>query len=379
MSSKIYCGYPPAQFNSYKNEILEAIYKVCEQGPYILGPEVEAFESEFANYHEIKHCIGVGSGTDAIALTLRAMNIGSGDEVITVSHTALATVAAIVMAGATPVLVDIEEQYYTMDPKKIEPAITSKTKAIIPVHLYGQPCDMDHILTIANKYNLLVIEDCAQAHGAEYKHKKVGTIGHVGCFSFYPTKNLGAIGDGGGVITNDYNMYIRLKRIRQYGWDEDRISQEVGVVSRLDEIQAAILRVKLKYLDQDNQKRKEIADSYNAGLQNVELMLPQQRINCKHVYHLYVTKTDYENRDQLKEKLAKQQIELGVHYAYAVHMHVGYKKFIRFASEGLNITEKICKKILSLPIYPELRLENTIVISNIIKRFYADRKYPTVC
>ncbi len=355
MSLKIFCGNPQAQFQSYRQEILDAVARVCESGPYVLGPEVEAFESEFAAYHNVKHCIGMGSGTDALALTMRAFDIGSGDEVITVSHTALATAAAIVMAGATPVLVDIEEDYYTIDPSKIEEAITPKTKAIIPVHLYGQPCDMDAIMVIAKKHNLIVIEDCAQAHGAIYKNSKVGTIGDAGCFSFYPTKNLGAIGDGGGVVTNNTLINDRLKRIRQYGWDHNRVSQELGVVSRLDELQAAILRIKLRYLDEDNLKRHEIAKQYKNLLSNSDLLLPAERLDCQHVYHLYVVRST--SRDVLKGKLSQHGVDAGVHYTHPVHMHPGYIDKIRISPGGLSVTEKTISKILTFPMYPEFDLK----------------------
>lgn len=354
MSNKIFCGNPVAQFLSYEEEIMRAIQKVCTKGPYILGPEVAAFEEEFAAYNNVKYCVGVGSGTDAITLALRAFNIGQGDEVITVSHTAVATAAAIVMAGATPVLIDIEEEYYTMDPSKIETAITPKTKALLPVHLYGQPCDMDAILTIAKKHNLIVIEDCAQAHGATYKGRKVGSMGHMGCFSFYPTKNLGAIGDGGGVITNDKKVRDRVYRLRQYGWDKDRVSQEPGVVSRLDEIQAAILRVKLKYLDHDNSRRQKIAMQYGKLLKDRKIKLPKIRKDCQHVFHLYVVRD--ENRKNLERELAARNIEAGIHYAHPVHVHSGYKDKIKINAKGLPVTEKIITEILSLPMYPELDL-----------------------
>lgn len=352
MLSKTYCGCPTAQFQSYREEILEAMHKVCEKGPYILGPEVEAFESEFSSYHDVPYCVGVGSGTDALALTLRALDIGQGDEVITVSHTALATAAAIVIAGATPVLVDIEEDFYTIDPTKIESVITSKTKAIMPVHLYGQPCDMDAILKIARKHNLKVIEDCAQAHGALYKGQKVGAIGDAGCFSFYPTKNLGGIGDGGGIITRDSTVNEKLRRIRQYGWDSNRISQEVGCVSRLDELQAAILRVKLKYLDKDNHRRRMLAEQYKERLEGEPLLLPAERTVCKHVYHLYVVRS--RNRNELRNRLSEEGVEAGIHYAHPVHEHDGYKNKVCVSADGLNVTNKVVREILTLPIYPEL-------------------------
>jgi dTDP-4-amino-4,6-dideoxygalactose transaminase len=368
MSQKIFCSYPPSQFLSYKEEILKAIERVAEKGPYILGPEVTAFEKEFAAYHSVNYAVGVGSGTDALALTLKAFDIGPGDEVITVSHTALATVAAIITSGATPVLVDID-RYYTMDVAKIEAEITTKTKAIIPVHIYGQPCDMDSILEIARKHNLVVIEDCAQAHGATYKGKKVGTMGEAGCFSFYPTKNLGALGDGGGVITNHASTAERLKRLRQYGWDENRIAIETGVVSRLDELQAAILRIKLRHLDEDNQKRGKIAEEYKAFLKNSSFLLPEIRPKCQHVFHLYVVRA--ENRDEWKKKLAEFNIEAGIHYAYPAHLHPGYKDKIILSKKGLSLTEKASQEVLSLPIYPELTLskENlTCLIENNLKK-----------
>lgn len=348
MSPKIFCGNPPAQFQAHSQEIMEAITRVCKKGPYILGPEVESFENEFAAYHTAKYCVGVGSGTDALSLTMKAFGIGHGDEVITVSHTALATAAAIVMTGATPVLTDIEADYYTMDPLKLEAAITPQTKAIIPVHLYGQPCNMDSIMEIAVKHNLIVIEDCAQAHGAVYKGKKVGTMGHAGCFSFYPTKNLGAIGDGGGVITNDHDIQNRLRRLRQYGWDQERISQEPGVVSRLDELQAAILRVKLQYLDEDNDKRRSIAQTYFSSLKSLALDFPSIRQDCDHAFHLYVVKT--KERDTFKRILTEQGIEAGIHYAHPVHHHPGYQDKIRISPLGLDVTNKIIQEILTLPL-----------------------------
>lgn len=348
----ILCGNPVAQFQSYGHEILQEITRVCQSGPYILGPEVAKFEAEFASFHDVPYGVGVGSGTDALVLTLRAYGIEPGDEVITVSHTALATVAAIVMAGATPVLIDIEEDFFTIDPAKIQAAVTSKTRGIIPVHLYGHPCNMNPIMEIAKEHNLIVVEDCAQAHGATYQGQKVGTFGHAGCFSFYPTKNLGGIGDGGAVITKDRDIAERLKRLRQYGWDEQRIGQEPGVVSRLDEIQAAILRVKLRYLDQDNEKRRKIAQAYDLGLAKSDLILPYTRQESQPAYHLYVVQT--QERDALKKKLSAQGIEAGIHYALPAHLHPGYKDRVIVPAEGLLITEQVVQHVLSLPIYPEL-------------------------
>jgi dTDP-4-amino-4,6-dideoxygalactose transaminase len=349
--TKILCGNPIAQFHSYRQEILESVRRVLDNGPYILGPEVAVFDEEFAAYNGAKYCVGVGSGTDALILAMKALNIGAEDEVITVSHTAVATVSAIVAVGAVPALVDVEEKYYTLDPNLIEPAITKKTKAIMPVHLYGQPCDMDAIMQIASKHCLRVIEDCAQAHGALYKGRKVGTIGDAGCFSFYPTKNLGAIGDGGAVITNNHSVSERIRRLRQYGWDENRVSQEPGTVSRLDELQAAILRVKLRYLDQDNDKRRKAASLYDDKLANKGWLLPAVRPDSTHVYHLYVARVS--DRQQVMSDLAKVDIDAGIHYSCPAHMHPGMKGKV-YAPVPLKITEKIVEEIMSLPIYPEV-------------------------
>lgn len=345
-------GNPIAQFQAHRSEILSAIENVCSKGPYILGGEVAEFEKEFASYHGVKHAIGVGSGTDALILAMRAYGIGPGSEVITVSHTALATIAAVVATGATPVLIDVEKDFYAMDPTLLEAGITAKTRAIIPVHLYGQPCDMDQILAIAKEHKLLVIEDCAQAHGATYKGKKVGTMGDIACFSFYPTKNLGAIGDGGAVITNDGEAAQKIKRMRQYGWDEHRVSQLPGMVSRLDELQAAILRVKLKHLDTDNAKRRKVAAFYNEALKKTGVELPKVRTDCEHSFHLYVLKTPA--RDALKEKLSKKRIDAGIHYAVPAHLHPGYEKLVSLPSTGLPRTIEASNQVLSLPIYPEL-------------------------
>ncbi len=368
MQKKIYFSYPPAQNASYRTEILTAIDRIVTNGPYILGSEVEAFETEFAAYHHVAAAVGVGSGTDALALTLRAYGIGPDDEVITVAHTALATVAAIAMVGATPVLIDVDDIYYTIDVTRLELALSPKTKAIIPVHLYGQPCDMAMIMHFAKKHGLKVIEDCAQAHGAEYHGRKVGTIGDAGCFSFYPTKNLGAIGDGGAIITNDEMLAKRLKRIRQYGWNELRIGQELGIVSRLDEIQAAILRIKLRYLDIDNQKRKNIADLYSMRLLGSSYKVPVSRSQCSHVYHLYVICSG--KRDELKQHLVNHLIEAGIHYAIPAHLHPGYQdKLMIPINEQLSNTNFLSRSVLSLPIYPELNFEEVEKICDIIKEF----------
>ena len=272
MSDFLLPNLPKAQYLTHREEIEAAIGRVLDRGIYVLGPEVEAFEAAFAKYCGTSHAIGVASGTDAITLVLRALEIGPGDEVITVSHTALATVAAIEASGATPVLVDIDPANFDMRADQIAGAVSERTRAIIPVHLYGHPAPMTEIAAIAADRGLAVIEDCAQAHGAEHDGKRVGGIGVAGCFSFYPTKNMGAIGDGGMITCHDAALAARLRRLRQYGWDTARVSHEPGVNSRLDEIQAAILAVKLTHFEADLARRQHLANAYDDALAGVEVL-----------------------------------------------------------------------------------------------------------
>ena len=358
----ILCSNPKAQYLSYKSEIDSAISRVLDSGWYILGNEVRSFEEEFSDYIGAAHGIGVGSGTEAIHLALTACGIGPGDEVITVSHTAVATVAAIELAGSTPVFIDIDQDFFTIDPEKIESAITTKTKAIVPVHIYGQSADMDSVMEIARKYNLRIIEDCAQAHGAIYKGKRVGSIGDFGCFSFYPTKNLGALGDGGMVVTNNGKFAQKAKLLREYGWAERYVSHFAGWNTRLDEIQAAILRVKLKHLDKDNSKRVHIAELYSNELGACDIILPKQRKDSAHVYHLYVIRS--ERRDALLTFLKEKGIAALIHYPMPVHLQPAYRHLK--AGEKLLETEKVAYGIISLPIYPELsELDVQIIIKTI--------------
>lgn len=324
----IYCSNPFAQYETNKKEIVDAIKRVLNNGHYVLGAEVGKFEKSFADYCGTQHGIGVNSGTDALTLTLRALDIGPGDEVITVSHTAIATIAAIIACGATPVLVDIESDYFTMDSVCFKRAITPKTKAVIPVHLYGQSADMDSILLVAKEHNLFVIEDCAQAPGATYNGKRVGSMGDAGCFSFYPTKNLGAIGDAGIVVTDNLELADRVRRLGQYGWNETRDTIEPGINSRLDELQAAILNVKLKNLDADNERRKNVAAIYEEMLSNTQISRPMERPNANHVYHLYVISCS--NRDILKKNLEDNGVLAGIHYQVPGHLHQGYNKKMYF-------------------------------------------------
>lgn len=342
---------PYAQYITNKKEIDEAISRVLGSGRYILGLEVELFEKEFASYIGTAHGIGVGSGTEALHIALSACGVGRGDEVITVSNTAVATVAAIELTGAVPVFVDIDPDYYTIDPEKIESAITPQTKAIIPVHIYGQPADMDPVLKIAKEHGLFIIEDCAQAHGAKYKEARVGSVGHMGCFSFYPTKNLGALGDGGIVVTNDENLAEKAKSLREYGWSARYVSSSVGWNSRLDEIQAAVLRVKLKHLDVDNSKRACVATMYDQELSTTRLILPKmERRKYMHVHHLYVVRSP--ERNKILATLQDNGICASIHYPVPVHLQPLYKT--RFDYKELPETEKAANEIISLPIYPEL-------------------------
>jgi dTDP-4-amino-4,6-dideoxygalactose transaminase len=364
----ITCANPHAQFSAHSKEITEAVLAVMNGGHYVLGPQVAEFEKSFAQYCGSEYAVGLNSGTDALILSLKALDVGPGDEVITVSHTALATISAIVATGATPVVIDIHPEYYTINEQIIIEAITPKTKAIIPVHIYGQVVEIDSILKTASEHFLPVIEDCAQSTGATYKGKKVGALGTLGCFSFYPTKNLGAIGDGGMVVTNDKKLFERIQRLRQYGWDQNRETYEPGLNSRLDEIQASILNVKLKKLDADNKRRREIADLYSNNLQNLPITLPRVRLNTEHAFHLYVIQA--ENRDALKEHLSQENIHTGIHYLTPGHQHLGYKQRCKFEDSKMAVTDSLCKNILSLPMYPELTNDHIVQIIHSIKKFY---------
>lgn len=343
---------PLAQYRTHEAATRAAIARVLDSGSYILGEEVEAFERAFASYCGVAQAVGVGSGTDALILALKALDIGSGDEVITVSHTAVATVAAIIACGATPMLVDIDPVYYTIDPAAIEAAITPRSKAIIAVHLYGQAAAIDTVVAIARRHGLFVLEDCAQAAGARFQDCRVGSIADIGCFSFYPTKNLGAIGDAGMVVTSDDALGSRVRRLRQYGWDDARVTHEVGVNSRLDPLQAAILAAKLPYLDADNARRAMLARRYAEGLAGLPITLPAVRAHASHVFHLYVVACTM--RDALMAHLATIGVGCGIHYPAPVHRQKGYAGHALLPPGGLPITERLTERILSLPMYPEL-------------------------
>jgi dTDP-4-amino-4,6-dideoxygalactose transaminase len=347
---------PGAGYLAHKAEIDTAIQRVLLSGCYVLGEEVGAFEEELARFIGTAKTIGVGSGTEALHLALRACDIGPGDVVVTVSLTAVATVAAIELAGATPLLVEVDASTFTIDPGHLEDTVRNyqpgRIKAVLPVHLYGHPADMPAILEIARQHNLKVIEDCAQSHGATLQGRQSGTWGDLSGFSFYPTKNLAALGDGGAVATGDLQLAAKLLLLREYGWRQRYVSELPGLNSRLDELQAAILRVKLHYLEEENQRRREIASLYNAALAVTPLMLPKIRPGVNHVYHQFVVRCTC--RDALKAFLRDHGVGAMIHYPVPVHLQPAYRERLPIGAGGLQITEQICQEILSLPIYPQM-------------------------
>lgn len=316
-------GDPSASYQAHKMEVDEAIQRVLDSGWYVLGKEVNAFEEELASFHgENLHAVGVANGTDAIAICLRSLGLGLGDEVITPSHTAVATVAGIEQAGCSPVFADIDPLSRCIDPRSIEERIGPKTRAIMPVHIYGQPAEMHKILGIGKAHQLEVIEDCSQAHGAEIDGQKVGTFANLSAFSCYPTKNLGGTGDGGVILCRSKDFADKIKALRQYGWNEQRESIIPGFNSRLDEMQAAILQVKLKHLSNDNEKRRTIALRYNTAFKDLPLTLPFFPENELHAMHLYVI--ECEKRDKLLDYLRSKKVGASLHYPLAVHQHASY-------------------------------------------------------
>jgi len=359
---------PSASYQAHKNEIDHAIQRVLESGWFVLGKEVEAFEKEFAAFHgENFHAMGVANGTDAIALCLRGLGLGTGDEIITTSHTAVATVAGIEQAGCTPVFADIDPHTRCMDPNSIRARVCSFTKAIMPVHIYGQPAEMHKILEIAQTHNLAVIEDCSQAHGAEIDGQKVGTFADISAYSCYPTKNLGGTGDGGVILCRAKEFAEKIKSLRQYGWNEARESIIPGFNSRLDEIQAAILRVKLKYLPVSNKKRLNIANKYNETLGRLPIKLPLLHENQLHAMHLYVIECD--RRDELLSYLRAKGVGASLHYPLAVHQHAAYKSRVRGYND-LQHTEQFYKKHLTLPMFPQLPDDCINLVIRTVNEFF---------
>lgn len=345
-------------------EVEAAIHRVLERGWFILGAEVEEFERRFAARCGVTHAVGVGNGTDAIALALRACGVEPGDEVITVAHTALPTVCAISQIGAQPVLVDIDPETATMDPAQIEAAISSHTRAVLPVHLYGHPADMDAIAHVAKAHGLALVEDCAQAHGAAVNGRPVGSLGNAGAFSFYPTKNLGAYGDAGLVTTNDAGVAERLRQLRNYGQSDRYHHRVIGVNSRLDEMQAAILTVKLAHLDDWTRRRQALAARYAERLTG-HVQIPCERPWARHVYHLYAIQSP--RRDELQRSLAAAGVGTIVHYPIPAHLQEAYAH-LGVPAGALPASEQLAAHVLSLPLYPELSFEDVDYVCDVIRR-----------
>jgi dTDP-4-amino-4,6-dideoxygalactose transaminase len=353
-----------AQYQALKPEIDRAVQQVMENAQFILGPAVASFEKEFAAFCRTAHAIGVNSGTSALHLSLLAAGVGPGDDVITVPFTFVATVAAIEYAGARPVLVDVEPRYWTMDPALIEAAITPRTKAIVPVHLYGQPADMDPILAIAGKHGLAVIEDACQAHGSDYKGRRCGSMGLLGCFSFYPGKNLGAYGEGGAVVTSDPALAEKVRLLRAWG-EETRYEHKYRAFNyRMDGVQGAVLGVKLGHLDAWTEARRVKASDYARRLADTPAVLPSERPGARHVYHVYVVQLP--DRDAWRTRLADAGVQTGVHYPIPIHLQPAYRD-LGYGPGDFPVAERAAREVLSLPIYPELTTEQIETIAGLFQ------------
>lgn len=351
-----------------KNEIVEELSNIIDTNGYILSDKVEEFENNFSNHHQAKFGVGISSGTSALELSLRALGIGQGDEVILPANTFIATASAVTFTGAKPVLADCDD-CYNIDVTQIRNRITSRTKAILPVHLYGQPADTEEIIEIAKDYDLDVIEDSCQAHGAKYKEKPVGTLGKISAFSFYPGKNLGAMGDGGIALTNSQELADKLKFLRNYGQTQKYHHEFPGYNKRLDAIQAAILNIKLKHLDQWNKERQQAAKLYNEQLANLpQLTLPKTKPDRSHVYHLFVIQT--QDRDKLAEFLNSKGIDSGLHYPIPIHLQKSYS-YLNHKKGDFPNAEKFANQILSLPIFPGITTEEVTTVCKAIKEFYS--------
>jgi dTDP-4-amino-4,6-dideoxygalactose transaminase len=340
-----------AQYVSIKGEIDRTIASVLESGQFILGGEVAAFEQDFAAYCGAAHCVGLNSGTSALHLAMLAAGVGPGDEVITVPFTFVATVAAIHYTGATPVFVDIDPVSYTMDPGLLERAITARTKAIVPVHLYGQPADMDPILEIARRHGKIVVEDAAQAHGTEYKNRRAGSLGDIGCFSFYPGKNLGAYGEAGAIVTNNPEFARNIRALRDWGQSRRYYHDLRGFNYRMEAMQGAILRVKLRHLERWTEARRCNARLYREALANAGIGLPAEAPHSRHVYHVFAVRTS--GRDAMVRNLADAGVQAGIHYPIPVHLQPAYTE-TRYKEGDFPVSEQIAKEVLSLPMFPEM-------------------------
>jgi len=366
------------QYLEIQEDIDRAVHRVLSRGWFVLGEELESFEAEFARYCGTTFGIGVGSGTEALHLALLACGIEPGDEVITVPNTAVPTVSAVVFANARPVFVDVDPKTYTIDADKLEDYLKKrftrrgsrdghKPKAVIPVHLYGHPADMDRIIALSRTYELKVIEDACQAHGAEYKGKKVGTMGKAGCFSFYPTKNLGAYGDGGMVLTDDEELAAKLRMLRNYGEEKKYVNVIKGYNSRLDELQAAILRTKLSHLDNWNRLRRDHAHTYDDRLKDSPVITPTEKDDAKHVFHLYVIRAP--DREKLQERLKDKGVVTSIHYPLPVHFQQAFR-YLGYTNDDFPVSERLAGEVLSLPLYPELRENQIESICQVIQDFY---------
>ena len=353
-----------AAYRELKPEIDAAVSRVLESGWYILGPEVEAFEAEWAAYCEAKHAVGLANGLDALTLALRALDIGPGDEVIVPSNTYIATWLAVTGVGATPIPVEPDVATHNIDPARIEAAITSRTRALLPVHLYGQPADMDPILDIASRHGLRVIEDAAQAHGARYKGKRIGAHGDIVCWSFYPGKNLGALGDAGAITTNDAALAERVALLRNYGSRQKYVNEEAGVNSRLDPIQAAVLRVKLGALDEWTERRRAVATAYTVGMAQSDVILPHVPDWAEPAWHLYVVRTS--DREALQDRMTEAGIGTLIHYPIPPHMQKAYTD-MEIMPEALPMARDLASEVLSLPMGPQLSLDQVQNIVNALK------------
>jgi dTDP-4-amino-4,6-dideoxygalactose transaminase len=356
-----------AQYQTIKPEIDAAIQGVISNTAFVLGKAVFDFEEKFARYCDTKYSLGINSGTSALIMAMKALGIGEGDEVITTTNTFIATAEAISYAGARPVLVDIEDESYNMDPGKLDEAITKKTKAIIPVHLYGQPADMDPILQIAKNKGIFVIEDACQAHGAEYKGRKAGSLGMVGCFSFYPGKNLGAYGEGGGVTTDDDQIAQKVKMLRDHGSPKKFYHEFIGNNCRLEGIQGAVLGVKLNHLDGWNDLRRKNADLYRKYLEGTEVKVPQEMPYAKHVYHVFCVRV--KDRQKLMDFLKEKGVFTNIHYPIPIHLQKAYS-FLGYNKGDFPVTEGSMDEILSLPMFAELTEEQIKYTTDCIREFY---------
>lgn len=355
------------QYQQLKGEMATAMGEVLDSCGFILGPAVSRFESQFSEFCEVEHAVGVASGLDALILALRGLGVGPGDEVIVQANTFIATALAVTATGAKPVLVDCDAVHYNLDVAQIKTSITDRTKAIMPVHLYGQSADMNGILSVAEEAGLYVVEDAAQAHGARYHGRRCGSMGNLGCFSFYPGKNLGAYGDGGAITTNDAQLAERLRQIRNYGAEVKYHHSQKGVNSRLDSIQAAVLGVKLKYLEKWNQSRRNAAAAYCSGMEGLDLVLPRTAEDNEHVFHLFVVQV--EERDEFMRFLGERGVSTGIHYPIPIHLQGAYSELEK-PRGSFPVTEHMVDRLVSLPMFPEIDVRQVDQVIQAVQDFF---------